>query len=194
MKYLRLNDLERHDKNPFVERAIQEIKSVKRMRHFTPTNKNEMQLIVNRQGEVNGESAFVKYVEVDEEKFAKVYLSQFSAFYDLNKSAIKVFGYVLTLLLPNSDFFYFDINDALEKTGYSGKNTILNALASLIRNGIIARSNLHYKYFINPLVVFNGNRVTFAKSYVKRIKGDPNQLSLLDVKELPPSENDNATS
>ena len=183
MKYKRLKDLERHETNPFVDRAIQEIKSVKKTRHFTPTNKNEMQLIVNRNGDVGGETAFVKFVEVDEERFAKVYLSQFSAFYELNKSAIKLFGYILIALKPNSDFFYFDIEDAMNHTGYRGKNTILNAMASLINNGIVARSNKHYKYFINPLVVFNGNRVTFAKSYIKkRSLDDPNQLSLMEDK------------
>ena len=191
MKYLRLNDLERHEKNPFVEKAIEEIRSVKKMKHFTPTKKNEMQLIVSREGEVTGETAFIKYIEVEEEKFAKLYLSQFSAFHDLNKSAIKLFGYILTMMKPNLDYFYFDINDALEFTEYKGKNTILNAMASLVKNGIVARSSKHYMYFINPLVIFNGSRVTFAKSYIKKSKGDPNQISLFEQEErhkLPPAE------
>jgi len=185
MKYSRITDLERHEKNPFVEKAIQEIKSVKKMRHYSPTNKNEMQLIVNRQGDVSGETAFIKHVEVDEERFAKLYLSEFSAFYDLNKSAIKLFGYILNTLQPNKDYFYFDIEDSMEHTGYRGKNTILNAMTSLINNGIIARSTKHYMYFINPLVVFNGNRIMFAKAYVKKERSA--QLKL-DYKELPPTE------
>lgn len=192
MKYIRLKDLEQHEQNPFIEKAISQIKTVRKTKHYSPTSKNEMQMIVNREtGEQTGETAFIKFVEVDEEKFAKVYLSQFSAFYELSKSAIKLFGYILNELKPNSDFFYFDIDDAMAVTGYKGKNTIIAALASLVKNSIIARSNKHYMYFINPMVVFNGNRITFAKSYVKKKKGDPNQLmlDLEDKKELPPPEN-----
>ena len=44
-------------------------------------------------------------------------------------------------------------------------------------------------FFINPMVAFNGNRITFAKSYVKKKKAktkeiDPNQVNFLDqIKE-----------
>jgi hypothetical protein len=58
----------------------------------------------------------------------------------------------------------------------------LSGLAVLVECGIIARSDSHFKYFINPLVVFNGDRVTFAKTYVRkkkdRDKADRTQLDL----------------
>lgn len=188
MKYIKLKELEQYEKNPFVEKAINQIKTVRKTKHFSPIDKNAMQMIVSREtGDQTGETAFVKFVEVDEEKFAKVYLSQFSAFYDLPKSSIKVFGFILNELKPNSDYFYFHIDDAMKATGYKGKNTIITALASLVKNGIIARSNKHYKFFINPLVVFNGNRITFAKSYVRKKKEDPNQLKLNLDRILPPN-------
>ena len=52
--------------------------------------------------------------------------------------------------------------------------------ASLVKAGIIARSEMPNMYFINPLIVFNGNRITFAKTYIKKQKANPNQVSLLD--------------
>ena len=70
-------------------------------------------------------------------------------------------------------------------TGYTHRNNILTGLSCLIECGIIARSNKAYKYFINPLVVFNGDRVSFAKTYIKRKKEkvSSQQLSMFDKHE-----------
>ena len=41
-------------------------------------------------------------------------------------------------------------------------------LTNLLQNEIIARGRHESLYFINPMVTFNGNRITFAKTYVKK--------------------------
>ena len=56
---------------------------------------------------------------------------------------------------------------------------IYEGLAGLINAKIIARGYNEYTYFINPLVAFNGDRVSYVKTYVKKRKPeDKNQLSL----------------
>ena len=54
----------------------------------------------------------------------------------------------------------------------------------MLENEIIARGRADNLYFINPMIAFNGNRVTFAKTYIKKQKTDkyidPNQTNLLD--------------
>jgi hypothetical protein len=110
----------------------------------------------------------MRFIEVEEEKFAKLYLSQFSSFWELSKPAIRVFGYILTKLEPKKDFFLFDMDLCIEYTKYTQRNHILTGLSGLIEAGIIARSSKHYIYFINPMIIFNGDRVTFAKTYIKK--------------------------
>jgi hypothetical protein len=170
MKYKSITANPEYEENPFVEKAVRDIRIVKRTQVMRSSNKAEIQLIVSQDGEVKGHSAFMRYIEVDEERFAKVYLSEFSAFWDLTKPAIRVFGYILTVLKPKQDNFIFDMADSLAYTQYSQRNHVLTGLSCLIECGIIARSNKAYKYFINPLVVFNGDRVTFAKTYIKKQK------------------------
>ena len=114
---------------------------------------------------------------------AKVYLSQFAAFWELTKPAIRVFGYVLTRLKIKEDFFYFDMEDCMVYAEYTHRNNVLTGLTCLIEWGIIAHSTKSYKYFINPLVVFNGNRVTFAKTYIKK-KKEVNEAQLDLFKEV----------
>lgn len=182
-KYKKIKEFEAFEENPFIEKAVNDIKVVKRTQVIRPQSKDEIQMITSTDGEVTGYTAFMRFVEVDEERFAKVYLSQFTSFWDLSKPAIRVFGYILTVLKPKQDSFMFDMVDCLTHTKYSTEKSVFEGLSSLIECGIVARGNRHYKYFINPLVVFNGDRVTFAKTYVKKRKEknapiSENQLNL----------------
>ncbi|MDB5243444.1 MAG: RepA protein [Spirosoma sp.] len=175
-KYKKLKEFEAFEENPFIEKAVDDIKIIKRTQVIRPQSKDEIQMITSTEGEVTGYTAFMRFVEVDEERFAKVYLSQFSSFWDLSKPAIRVFGYILTVLKPRQDSFMFDMADCLTHTKYSTEKSVFEGLSSLIECGIVARGNRHYRYFINPLVVFNGDRVTFAKTYVKKRKEKNNSL------------------
>jgi len=156
--------------NPFIEKAIDDIKIIRKTQVIRPKNRDEIQMIVSSSGEIEGHTAFMKYVEVDEEQFAKVYLSQFTAFWELPKSAIRVFGFIINSLKPKKDEFYLEMNKCLEYTKYKHPKDVLSGLSALIECEIIARSDSHFKYFINPLVVFNGDRVSFAKTYIKKKK------------------------
>ena len=185
MAYKPVKQYKKFKENPFVEKAIEDINIIKRTQVVRPSNRDEIQLIV-KDGEVTGHTAFMRYIEVDEEKFAKVYLSQFSAFWDLSKSAIRVFGHIINTIKPNNDTFILRMEEALKDTGYKHKKDIISGISSLIEAGIIARSEYEFEFFINPLVVFNGNRITFAKTYVKKKKSleDPNQKKLFSDEEL----------
>ena len=61
----------------------------------------------------------------------------------------------------------FFIDDCMEYTQYKSDTSIRIGLTNLLKNEIIARGRNDSLYFINPMVAFNGNRITFAKTYVK---------------------------
>lgn len=183
---LSLSSYNKNRENPFLQQAVEQVNGSLVKKYKTASKTGEKAILRaydENTGEVLGHTQFVRQIEVDEEQFAKFYLSNFSAFFDLKPSAIRVFGYVLEQLIPNKDYFYIDLSDALEITKYKHKSSIYEGLASLIANNVIARGKNENHYFINPMVVFNGNRITFAKTYVKKKKEnkiDPNQTSLLD--------------
>ena len=74
----------------------------------------------------------------------------------------------MTRLKPNQDYFYFDLDECKEYTGYKSQQSVYNGLGGLISNEIIARGKKDYIYYINPMVFFNGNRIAFTKMYVKK--------------------------
>lgn len=165
-----LSQHKKFSKNPFVENAIQEINNgiVKKYRSSTGDDKKAiLQAIDPKTGELLGHTTFIRQIEVDEARFTKVYLSQFSSFWNLGSQAIKVFGYIMTKLMKSQDMFIFILDECKEHTGYKSKKPIYQGLTQLVEAEIIARGPADTIYFINPLVVFNGNRVTYAKTYFK---------------------------
>lgn len=180
----KLSEFAKNTENPFLNTALEVIN--KNIVQKTKMTKNAgeraiLKAVDESTGEILGHTAFIRQIEVDEEKFAKFYLSGFQAFYDLKPASLKVFGFILQQLKPNQDKFDFSVEDCMSDTGYKKQSTY-RALTELLNNDIIARGRFDYQYYINPLIVFNGNRVTFAKTYVKKKKvgelEDKNQLKL----------------
>ena len=97
-----------------------------------------------------------------------MYLSNFAAFFDLSQAAIRVFGYFMTCMKPKNDLIIFNRKKCLEYTKYKTDKAVYKGLAELVKAEIIARGPADNLWFINPLIVFNGDRVTFAKTYVRK--------------------------
>ena len=69
-------------------------------------------------------------------------------------------------------------------TGSDTKKPVYEGLAQLLAAEIIARGRADNLYFINPVIAFNGNSITFAKSYIKKkMKADFNQTDLFEEEE-----------
>lgn len=191
MAYKKIKNKETFEENPFVENSVQKIVITKKTQIMQSSNREITMVISDGDGEIQGYSAFMKFIEVDEEKFAKVYLSQFENFWELSKSAIRVFGYIINTIKPNQDSFYMKMDKCLTYTKYSQVNSIISGLSDLIDKGIIAKSKYENEYFINPLIVFNGSRVTFAKTYIKKKKDNTNQLGMFSSNTIEIFNNEN---
>ena len=178
-----ITEFEMYKENPFLQQAVEQVQNniVKKYKTATKTDQKAiLKAFDENTGEVLGHTQFIRQIEVDEEQFAKLYLSNFSAFFDLKPQAIKVFGYILNQLIPNRDEFIFILEECMEYTGYKSDTSIRIGLTNLLENKIIARGRKDVFYYINPMVVFNGNRITFAKTYVKKKSSIPKNQGSLD--------------
>ncbi|MSL25577.1 RepA protein [Escherichia coli] len=187
-KAVKLTDFQKNEENPFMKQAIEGIENhvVKKYKSSTGSDKKAVVAVADTDtGEVF-RTSFIRQIEVDEEQFAKLYLNNFAAFFDLSQAAIRVFGYIMTCMKPKNDMIMFILEDCLEYTKYTSKGTVYRGLAELVKAEIIARGINENLWFINPLIVFNGDRVSFTKTYVrkkslstkKKAEEDERQLSL----------------
>ena len=183
----KLTEFQKNTENPFLKQAVETVQKnvVKKYKTASTTDQRAiLQAYDPETGEVLGHTQFIRQIEVDEQQFAKLYLSNFSSFFDLKPQAIRVFGYILTQLKPNKDEFIFDREECMEYTGYKSDKSVFIGLASLLNNEIIARGKTDYKYFINPMIAFNGNRVTFAKTYIKTQKANQKEYQELPLPDI----------
>lgn len=179
-----LSKYELNKENPFLKDAVEQVQNNIVKKYKTASKTGEKAILKaydENTGEVLGHTQFIRQIEVDEEQFTKFYLSNFSAFFDLKPSAYKVFGYILNQLIPNKDEFMFLLDECMEYTNYKAKSSIFQGLGQLVESGIIARGKTDFLYFINPMVAFNGNRITFAKTYVKKQKSKKKEIDPMQV-------------
>jgi hypothetical protein len=179
--YRKLTDYPENENNPFSEKAVLEINTTRKRQVIKPSKTIEGEnkyWVVDNNGEKVAESLFVREIEIDEEQFTKVFLNGLLNFWELSPRGIRVFTYVLRQLRPGRDEFYFSSSECMKFTFYKSRGLVTSGLAELIGAGLIARSTDPLIYFVNPLVIFNGNRVTFAKSYVRKQIQEKNQSQL----------------
>src|ERR1039458_9647431 len=86
-----------YDENPFIKAMMGEVKIKHKTQTLKSSNRDTEIMLVNQDSEVMGHSAFMRRIEVDEDKFAKVYISQLTSLWYLKKPSIKVLSYVLTI-------------------------------------------------------------------------------------------------
>lgn len=186
---LKFSDYEKNKENPFMKEAVEEIQRhvVKKFKNSTHAS-SEQRAVVAAADISTGEvfrTSFVRRVEVDDDQFTKLYLSKFKSFFNLSQPALRVAGYVMTCMKPKKDMIMFILDDCLEYTGFKSKASVYKGLAELIEEGIIARGNHENLFYINPLIIFNGDRVSFTEEFVRKTTKsvqkkleDKNQLSI----------------
>lgn len=125
-----------------------------------------------------GKSYFANIVhtqEVDKEEFIKLYTSQIKAYFDLTKTAYKVFFIFLRIYQDaiGKDHFYLSCKKAMslaEKIDHFvlSESIFYRGIKELIEKHIIAKTNEKNWYFINPAIVFNGDRARFVSEIIKK--------------------------
>lgn len=113
--------------------------------------------------------------EVDKEEFIKLYTSQIKAYFDLTKTAYKVFFIFLRIYQDaiGKDHFYLSCKKAMslaEKIDHFvlSESIFYRGIKELIEKRIIAKTNEKNWYFINLAIVFNGDRARFVSEIIKK--------------------------
>lgn len=95
--------------------------------------------------------------------YTKVYLSAFMHLNDLTHSAVKMFNYMVHTLKANKETVYLNCAD-IEVQCKMSKATYYSAIKELIEAKIIARKlGSSMEFWINPNILFNGNRTKLVK-------------------------------
>jgi hypothetical protein len=177
MSYLQIRNFDKHHENPFIENTVQNFSTkTKRLIVGDPTRV----IMARDTGEITGQVAFINYIEVDDEKFVKMFTSEIKSLFNLSSAGIRVFGYVMNILRPNQDKIIIRTKECCKYAGYSSETPVRAGIGDLIKNGFLARTEYTEEYYINPMLFFNGNRVTFVKEYIRKNHQEEGRIGLLE--------------
>lgn len=159
-----VRDFPKHTGNPFMTGTVVEVKGKKR-RYNVATKAD---LIVTALGEVTGgiEHSVVK--TVDDTKFVKVFLEGIRAIYELQPPGMKMFCYLFSQVQnkPNTDRYYLYFLEAFQNPHWKmPKTTFFLGLGELLDKGFIGKSELQHQFYLNPAMLWNGDRFTFINEY-----------------------------
>ena len=158
--------------NPFV--FEKELKIETKTRNLTVGRNTEL---VRKDDSEESESYFTNIIqqkEVDKEEFIKLFTSQIKVYFDLTKTAYKIFLIVLSLYQKEigKDYVLLTCKKAqnIAKTlDFELSSPIFyRGIKELIEKKIIAKSVDKIVFYINPAIFFNGDRARFVTEVIKK--------------------------
>lgn len=170
-----IRDLKPHKENPFLA-AIEP--SMKRRTEILYDGK---QAVIHRDtGEVQEDQLAVARIKwVESEQFVKVYTANMAVFFDLTKAGQRVCEFMVDIM-SNSQFMGKDqiplyVEEYIEfclETNRKGadKQAFNRGMRELATKSLIAKSARRDHWFINPAVIFNGDRARFITEVRRRKK------------------------
>lgn len=160
-----LDTFEKYKHNPFGGEVL---KYIQKKNAKVGWSKTKISVLDESTGEIESAyNAIYTKKQVDTQQYNKLYLKGLKALFGLNKTAQKVLEYIFANIKIKQDYIIFSMQDCKEYCNYSSNQIVYNGLASLIKAEMIARTNEHYKYWINPTMMFNGDRLVLINEYEK---------------------------
>lgn len=172
-----LKEFKFNSTNPFIKDVMVQITETK-YRKMAGTAKQH--LVNPETGEVTTQTMLVlgDKKRVDQAEFTKVYSGSMQKFFGLSKTAWLLFEFIMDYIKYNDDKICLYIPQIIEDFKVS-KPAIYRAIKSLLNAEIIARADTFNCYYINPNLVFKGDRITLIQQYELN---NPQALKEPDVK------------
>lgn len=133
---------------------------------------SEMGVVNVVTGEVEGGNFLWTEKTIDEEQFAKIYLKEMHNLYGLKRTGLLALGFVFHKLEKDKDAVYIYYPEMQNYCNYKSIRTCYTGMKELVAHKFIAPSFMAGWWFINPKIIFNGNRLTLMTTYTKQHTND----------------------
>ncbi len=158
--------LPRYKSNPFLQNTSNNTRSGSRR---ITTGKDRLLVINENTGEQLAGAGFFQWQEVDKTQFLKLYVNGVRAITELSSAGTKVFEILYRAMQEQKDtdtiLMSYDIVDKTIVKIFI--TTYFKGMKELVEKNFIAETMIQNYYFINPDFIFNGDRLSFVKSYIK---------------------------
>lgn len=173
---MNLKDFPESEESPFLAEVLEHIKEKPNRTKYI--SEGDLKMLDQESGSI--EQAYKVQItnkHVDTQTFTKIYTDALATAINLKSTGQRVLLFFLEGMEKDSDLVEFNFTRCQEFCGFKSTQSVYAGLVELLEKRFIARTKLHYKYFINPTMFFNGNRLGIVKGLLANPK----------FKELPKS-------
>ena len=151
--------------NPFLSSVIEYIEDSK---HRKVVGHSWQDVVSKGTGEINKQKILVLGEQkiVDTQEYSKVYMGSLSKFFGLSKKALVMLNYIMENIRYNEDRICLYYPDVKDKTGMV-KTTMYSSIKQMLKCNMIAKASTPGCYYINPAVMFKGERITIVLDYIR---------------------------
>lgn len=104
--------------------------------------------------------------KVDHETFIKVFRDSIKYVAKLSRTAQAVLWYIMDNLPKDKGYVIIDNATVMDYCRFKTRKSVWDGVTELLDKNFLTRTSIPKKYWINPLIVFNGNRITYAQQYI----------------------------
>lgn len=104
--------------------------------------------------------------KVDREQFTKIFREYIPYIAKLSRTAQAILWYVMDNLPKDKSYVIIDNSTVMEYCDFKTRKSVRDGVIELLDKNILTKSTVLKKYWVNPLIMFNGNRITYAKEYI----------------------------
>ena len=84
----------------------------------------------------------------------------------LSKTAREVLWYIMNNIPQDRGYVLIDNGAVMDFCHFKTRKSVREAVVELLDKDILARTTINKKYWVNPLILFNGNRIVYANEYI----------------------------
>lgn len=106
------------------------------------------------------------YVIRDRKEFIKTYKNSLKMILGLSSTAQRVLWYIMDSMGQKPQYVDITPKMCMDTCGFKTLKSVRDGVVELLSKGVIKRSSYPTKYWVNPLVIFNGDRIEFVKQYI----------------------------
>ena len=104
--------------------------------------------------------------KVDHGAFIKTFKASIKYIAKLSRTAQQVLWYVMDNLPKDKGYVIIDNSTVMDYCNFKTRKSVRDAVIELLEKNILTKSTVHKKFWVNPLVMFNGNRITYSQEYI----------------------------
>ena len=119
---------------------------------------------VQRNGQLNATIKIRQKAEHD--LFTKVFRDNIPQIMKLSRTAQTLMWYILYSLPQDKGYVVIDNMPVMEFCKFKTRKSVRDGVVELLEKNFLTRTTVPKKFWVNPLIVFNGNRITYANEYI----------------------------